>query len=427
MTTTLTVFVADYPYAAAVAVQLKANLIFDQSILQTTLEIQGKGYTGAEDELVSALDTTYRDSSVESSIQIATMGNATTNFIGSFAVVQAELLTTANQTSLAAFTSAKAEKARSGSKTASSFALGLQGAAKGQVVTRFPPEPSGYLHIGHAKAAMLNQYFAKMYDCKLITRFDHTNPSKEKTEFEETILEGLHLLGIQGDVVAHTSDYFDKLYELAVHMIRNGKAYADDTDNTTPANLDCACPSKQHGNLTRMAHERWHGIASQRRDSTVEENLARFEKMRSGTSEGLRWCIRAKISLDNPPVVYRTNAIPHHRTSDEWKIYPTYNFACPAVDSIEGVTHALRTNEYRDRNTQYARMLSALDLRPVNIWDFSRLNFVHTLLSKRKLHGLVDQGLVHGWDDPRPTVRGIRRRGLTVDALRQFMLSQGPF
>jgi glutamyl-tRNA synthetase len=182
-----------------------------------------------------------------------------------------------------------------------------------------------------------------------------------------------------------------------------------------------------------MRDERFNGIASKRRDATVEENLKQFNEMKAGTPEGLRWCIRAKISVDDPnkalrdPVIYRCNPVPHHRTGDKWKIYPTYDFACPIVDSIEGVTHAHRTNEYRDRNPQYHWMIDAIGIRKVNVWDFSRLNFVYTLLSKRKLHWFVDQGLVSGWDDPRfPTVRGIRRRGMTIEALTQFMLSQGP-
>ncbi|KAF8891197.1 glutamate-tRNA ligase [Infundibulicybe gibba] len=281
---------------------------------------------------------------------------------------------------------------------------------EGQVVTRFPPEPSGYLHIGHAKAAILNQYFAKMYKGKLIIRFDDTNPSKERTEFEDTILEDLKLLDVQGDIVTHTSDHFDALYNLALKMIKSGKAYTDDTEQL------------------QMRDERGKGIASAHRDDSVENNLKHFEEMKSGSAEGLRWCLRAKISIDNPnkalrdPVIYRCNVLPHHRTGDKWKIYPTYDFACPAVDSIEGVTHALRTNEYRDRNPQYHWMIEALGLRKVNMWDFSRLNFIYTLLSKRKLHWFVDQGLVSGWDDPRfPTIRGIRRRGMTIEALTQFM------
>ncbi|KAI0080539.1 glutamate-tRNA ligase [Panus rudis PR-1116 ss-1] len=318
------------------------------------------------------------------------------------------------QAAQASFVEAKSHKARS-NKTAASFALGLENAKMGEVVTRFPPEPSGYLHIGHAKAAMLNQYFAKMYKGKLLIRFDDTNPTKERTEFEETILEDLALLDIHGDAVTHTSDYFDKLYDLAVQLIKSGKAYADDTEQT------------------EMRQQRFDGVPSRHRDDSVEDNLAHFEEMRKGTEEGVRWCIRAKISVDNPnkalrdPVIYRCNLLTHHRTGDKWKIYPTYDFACPVVDSIEGVTHALRTNEYRDRNPQYHWMIEALGLRTVHIWDFSRLNFVYTLLSKRKLHWFVDHGYVRGWDDPRmPTVRGIRRRGLTVEALRQFMLAQGP-
>jgi glutamyl-tRNA synthetase len=289
----------------------------------------------------------------------------------------------------------------------------------GNVVTRFPPEPSGYLHIGHAKAALLNQYFAEQYKGKLIIRFDDTNPSKEKVEFEDSIKEDLKLIGITADAVTHTSDYFDKIYELALEMIKNGKAYVDDTDQAT------------------MREQRMEGIASKSRDLSVEENLKRFEEMKNATefvsdctcicdgnecewdvkqrcaSQGMTCCLRAKISVDNPnkamrdPVIYRVNVAPHHYTGDKYKVYPTYDFACPIVDSIEGVTHALRTNEYRDRNPQYYWMLDALNLRKPTIWDFSRINFVYTLLSKRKLQWFVDQALVTGWDDPRfPTVRG---------------------
>ncbi|KAI6045554.1 tRNA synthetases class I, catalytic domain-containing protein [Pisolithus marmoratus] len=318
------------------------------------------------------------------------------------------------QTALASVTAAKANKARN-TKTAASFALGLQNAKQGQVVTRFPPEPSGYLHIGHAKAAMLNQYFAKMYNGKLIIRFDDTNPTKEKTEFEETILEDLRLLNIEGDSITHTSDYFHTIYDHAIQLIKAGKAYTDDTEQA------------------QMREERGKGIASAHRDDSVEENLKHFAEMKAGTPEGVRWCLRAKISVDDQnkalrdPVIYRCNLIPHHRTGDLWKIYPTYDFACPIVDSTEGVTHALRTNEYRERNAQYYWMINALGLRPVHIWDYSRLNFIYTLLSKRKLHWFVDNKLVKGWDDPRfPTIRGIRRRGMTVEALSQFMLAQGP-
>ncbi|KAJ1729138.1 glutamate--tRNA ligase [Coemansia sp. Benny D160-2] len=295
-----------------------------------------------------------------------------------------------------------------------SFDLGLEGVEDGKVVTRFPPEPSGYLHIGHAKAALLNQYFAQLYHGTMIVRFDDTNPTKEKGEFEDAITEDLRLLGIVGDRVTHTSDYFQTIYDYAVAMIRKGLAYADDTDQLT------------------MRDERGKGVASRCRDLSVEANLERFDEMRRGTPFGQTCCLRAKMSVDNPnkamrdPVIYRCNLAPHHRTGDAWKIYPTYDFCCPIVDSLEGVTHALRSMEYRDRNPQYEWFFPALGLRPVAIKDFSRMNFVYTLLSKRKLQWFVDEGLVSGWDDPRfPTVRGIRRRGMTVEALRQYVLMQG--
>ncbi|WFD34858.1 glutamate--tRNA ligase [Malassezia cuniculi] len=301
-------------------------------------------------------------------------------------------------------------------KTAAGFDLFLKGAKDGSVVTRFPPEPSGYLHVGHAKAAILNEYFARQYKGKLIVRFDDTNPSKEKQEFEDAIVEDLALLGIKPDQVTHTSDYFEKLHELAVQLIKEGKAYADDT------------PQEE------MRAQRMDGLPSARRDASVEDNLKRFEEMNTGSAEGARWCIRAKMSVDNPnkamrdPVIYRCNGeIPHARTGNTWKAYPTYDFACPVVDSLEGITHALRSNEYHDRNPQYAWMLEALGLRSVEIWDFGRMNFVYTLLSKRKLSWFVENGHVSGWDDPRfPTIRGIRRRGMTIDTIRQFILSQGP-
>jgi glutamyl-tRNA synthetase len=182
-----------------------------------------------------------------------------------------------------------------------------------------------------------------------------------------------------------------------------------------------------------MRAERMDGIASKNRDRSVEENLKLFQEMTDATEVGSKNCLRAKISVDDPnkamrdPVLYRCNKAHHLRTKDKYKVYPTYDFACPLVDSIEGVTHALRTMEYRDRNPQYWWMTDALGLRRVHVWDFARLNFVKTLLSKRKLTWFVDEKLVWGWDDPRlPTVRGIRRRGMTIDALRQFILQQGP-
>lgn len=310
------------------------------------------------------------------------------------------------------------KQAKSGQKkvaSKASFDIDLVDAQDGKVVTRFPPEPSGYLHIGHAKAAILNQYFAQAYHGKLIIRFDDTNPSKEKVEFEDSIVEDLRLLGIQGDRITHSSDYFQEMYDYALQMIKEGKAYCDDTPQE------------------KMRDERMDGIASARRDRTVEENLRVFEEMTKGSEEGLKNCLRAKISVDDKnkamrdPVIYRCNLTPHHRTGTQWKAYPTYDFCVPIVDALEGVTHALRTIEYRDRNAQYEWMLNALNLRKVHIWDFARTNFVRTLLSKRKLQWFVDKNHVSGWDDPRfPTVRGVRRRGMTVEGLRTFVLAQGP-
>lgn len=246
-------------------------------------------------------------------------------------------------------------------------------------------------------------------------RFDDTNPSNEKQEFQDAIVEDLALMGIKPNKVTYTSDYFDELYDYCLQMIKTGNAYADDTDKET------------------MAAQRMDGLPSKRRDLAPEESLARLEEMKQGTPEGLRWCIRAKISVDDKnkalrdPVIYRCNPAPHHRTGSKWKVYPTYDFACPVVDSMEGVTHALRTIEYRDRNPQYQWMLDALKLRTVQVWDFARMNFIRTLLSKRKLTKLVETGVVWGWDDPRfPTIRGIRRRGMTIPALREFILKQGP-
>ncbi|KAJ5908583.1 hypothetical protein N7495_001265 [Penicillium taxi] len=318
-------------------------------------------------------------------------------------------------TTTESLSAAAKEKKLAKAKEGANYDIALRNTDNG-VVTRFPPEPSGYLHIGHAKAALLNDYFAhEKYNGTLLLRFDDTNPSNEKQEFEDGIVEDLALMGIKPNKVSYTSDYFDELYDFGITMIKNGYAYADDTDKET------------------MSAQRMDGIPSVRRELTIDESLARFEVMKKGTPEGLRWCIRAKISFDDKnkcmrdPVIYRCNPTPHHRTGSKWKIYPTYDFACPIVDSMEGVTHALRTIEYRDRNPQYQWMLDTLKLRTVQVWDFARMNFVRTLLSKRKLTKLVESGVVWGWDDPRfPTIRGIRRRGMTIPALREFILKQGP-
>lgn len=292
----------------------------------------------------------------------------------------------------------------------------LKNAEQGKVVVRFAPEPSGYLHIGHTKAALLNDYFAKQYSGKLLLRFDDTNPLKEKVEYEETIKEDLKTLDVAFASTSYTSDYFDMLQQYAVRLIREGLAYCDDTDVNT------------------MRNQRTEGIESVCRNLPVETNMANFDEMLKGTTKGMTFCLRAKMDMTHTnkclrdPVIYR--CIPdaqHNRQGEKYKAFPTYDFACPIVDSTEGVTHALRSNEYSARIPQYQWFIEKLGLRPVEIYEFSRLNFVKTVLSKRKLQWFVDNGIVNGWDDPRmPTVRGIMRKGLTLKALREFILEQGP-
>eukprot|EP00268_Persea_americana_P062378 TRINITY_DN79948_c0_g1_i1.p1 TRINITY_DN79948_c0_g1~~TRINITY_DN79948_c0_g1_i1.p1 ORF type:complete len:734 (-),score=153.77 TRINITY_DN79948_c0_g1_i1:276-2477(-) len=299
-------------------------------------------------------------------------------------------------------------------KAATSFEVDLPGAKIGGVCLRFAPEPSGYLHIGHSKAALLNKYFAQRYQGRLIVRFDDTNPAKESNEFVENLLIDIETLGIKYDRVTYTSDYFPQLMEMAERLICEGKAYVDDT------------PREQ------MQKERMDGIESKCRNNSVDQNLALWKEMIAASERGLQCCVRGKLDMQAPnkslrdPVYYRCNPISHHRIGSKYKLYPTYDFACPFVDAYEGVTHALRSSEYHDRNDQYYMILEDMGLRKVQIYEFSRLNMVYTLLSKRKLLWFVQNGKVDGWDDPRfPTVQGIVRRGLQIDALKQFILQQG--
>lgn len=290
----------------------------------------------------------------------------------------------------------------------------LEGGIPGQIVTRFPPEPSGYLHIGHAKAVLLNNYYARRYKGRLIVRFDDTNPSKEKDEYQTSIIEDLGKIGVKPDVVTFTSDYFETIRCYAIWMIENGLAYMDDTPQET------------------MQKERMDRAHSKHRSQSPSEALEMFKLMCSGKEEGKPWCLRAKIDMSSDngtlrdPVLYRQNTTPHHRSGTTYKAYPTYDLACPIVDSIEGVTHALRTTEYDDRNAQFFWIQRALGLRRVRIQTFARMNFMYTVMSKRKLTWFVDTGRVTGWEDPRfPTIRGVSRRGIDVDALKMFMCSQG--
>lgn len=294
------------------------------------------------------------------------------------------------------------------------FEVDLPEAEVGKVCLRFAPEPSGYLHIGHSKAALLNQYFAQRYKGKLIIRFDDTNPAKESNEFVDNLLKDIETLGITYEKVTYTSDYFPNLMEMAEKLIRAGKAYVDDTTRE------------------QMQKERMDGIESRCRNHSPEENMKLWKEMIAGSERGLMCCLRGKLDMQDPnkslrdPVYYRCNPIPHHRIGSKYKIYPTYDFACPFVDAEEGITHALRSSEYHDRNAQYYRIQEDMGVRKVHIYEFSRLNMVYTLLSKRKLLWFVQNGKVDGWDDARfPTVQGIVRRGLLIEALIQFILEQG--
>lgn len=272
--------------------------------------------------------------------------------------------------------------------------LDLPGAKMGEVVTRFPPEPSGYMHLGHCKAALLNDYYAKYFKGKLVVRFDDTNPSKEKVEYVDTIMEDIKTLGIKPWKITHTSNYFANLMTYAEKLLKEGKAYIDDST------------------AEQINEQREKMIESPSRNLPVAKNLQRWKQMKEGTPEGQGYVLRGKIDMKSKngvlrdPNLYRVVAdVPHHRTGSKFKVYPLYDFAAPIVDSIEGVTHALRSNEYHDRNALYEWVLDATEIRKPIIQDFSRLNFTYTLLSKRKLQWFVDKGLVSGWDDPRLPVK----------------------
>lgn len=300
-------------------------------------------------------------------------------------------------------------------KVMAQFDIELPNAEVGKVVTRFPPEASGYLHVGHVKAAMLNEYYAENYKGKLLLRFDDTNPVKERGEFEAAIVEDLKTVGIVPYRVTYTSDYFELILHCGDEMIKMGKAYIDDL----PVEV--------------MRENRKAGIESARRTASVEENQRLWEEMKKGSEEGKKCVMRAKIDMKSvntalrDPVLFRVIDLPHARTGERYKAYPCYDFACPIVDSVEGVTVSMRTIEYRDRNEQFHWIQKALGLREVPIYDFARLNFQYTAMSKRQLQWFVDEGIVEGWFDPRfPTVQGMMRRGLTVPALRAFILEQGP-
>jgi glutaminyl-tRNA synthetase len=286
------------------------------------------------------------------------------------------------------------------------------------VRTRLPPEPNGYLHIGHVKAFMIDYLVAKENGGELILRFDDTNPTKEETEFVEAIEEDARWLGIEWAKVTFASDYFDLLYEWAQKLVLAGKAYVDDQ---TPEEV-----SKNRGTLTEP------GKNSPFRDRDVEENLDLLERMKNGEFPNGARILRAKIDMAHPninmrdPAMYRILHEPHHRTGDKWKIYPLYDWSHGQNDSMEGITHSLCSLEYENHRPLYEWFLEQLDVFKPRQIEFSRLNMNYTVMSKRKLRKLVEENLVRGWDDPRmPTLRAMRRRGYTPEAILDFISRVG--
>ena len=292
--------------------------------------------------------------------------------------------------------------------------LGSEGLCK--LNTRFPPEPNGYLHIGHAKSICLNFGLAKYYGGKCNLRFDDTNPTKEDVEYVESIEEDVKWLGFDWeDRLYFASEYFDKFYEYAVKLIKDGKAFVCD--------LTADEMREYRGTLSTPGKE------SPYRNRSVEENLDLFERMKNGEFPDGSKTLRAKIDVTSPninmrdPVLYRIAHAHHHRTGDKWCIYPMYDFAHPLEDAIEGVTHSICTMEFEDHRPLYDWVIEnvgGFEIVPRQI-EFARLNLTNTVMSKRKLRALVEEGLVDGWDDPRmPTISGLRRRGVTPEAIRDF-------
>jgi glutaminyl-tRNA synthetase len=288
-----------------------------------------------------------------------------------------------------------------------------------EIITRFPPEPNGHLHIGHAKSICLNFGIAAEFGGRTNLRFDDTNPLKENEDFMLAIMEDVRWLGFEWDELRHASDYFEQLYEFALHLIRSGKAYVEE--------LNADEIRAYRGTLTEP------GRASPWRDRPVEENLDMFERMKAGEFEDGQYVLRAKIDMASPnmnmrdPVVYRIRNASHHRTGDEWHIYPMYDWAHGISDAIEGITHSLCTLEFEDHRPLYDWFLDNIPApcHPRQI-EFARGNLDYTVMSKRRLRELVEEGHVSGWDDPRmPTLAGLRRRGFTPESIRAFWNEMG--
>ena len=284
----------------------------------------------------------------------------------------------------------------------------------GKVHTRFPPEPNGYLHIGHAKSICLNYGIARDYKGKFNLRFDDTNPTKEDQEYVDSIIEDVKWLGGDfEDRIFYASDYFDKMYEWAVLLIKKGKAYVDDSDPETMRGL--------RGTVTEV------GTESPNRNRSADENLDLFNRMKNGEFKNGEKVLRAKIDMSSPnmllrdPVMYRIIHSEHHRTGNKWCIYPTYDWAHGLEDSIEGITHSICTLEFEVHRPLYDWFLNELQIHHPQQIEFARLNLTYTVMSKRKLLELVEQKFVDGWDDPRmPTISAYRRRGYTPEAIQNF-------
>ncbi len=283
-----------------------------------------------------------------------------------------------------------------------------------EIITRFPPEPNGYLHIGHAKSIVLNFELADAFNGKTNLRFDDTNPTKEDTEYVESIKEDVKWLGFDWDELFFASDYFEEMYNRAVLLIKKGLAYVDD--------LSAEEIREHRGTLKEPGKE------SPYRNRSIEENLDLFEKMRNGEFKDGEKVLRAKIDMTSPnmnmrdPVIYRIVHASHHNTGSKWCIYPMYDFAHPLEDAIEDITHSICTMEFEDHRPLYDWVVRECEMKsqPQQI-EFARLNLTNTVMSKRKLKQLVDEGVVDGWDDPRmPTISGLRRKGYTAKAIRNF-------
>ncbi len=295
----------------------------------------------------------------------------------------------------------------------------LETGKRNHITTRFPPEPNGYLHIGHAKSIVINFGLADEFNGKTNLRFDDTNPLKEDQEYVDSIKEDVKWLGYDWDELLFASDYFEEMYNRAVLLIEKGKAYVDD--------LSAEEIRQFRGTLTEPGKE------SPYRNRSISENLDLFKKMRNGAFENGTKVLRAKIDMSSPnlnlrdPVLYRVSHVSHHNTGDKWCIYPMYDFAHPLEDAIEGVTHSLCTTEFEDHRPLYNWVVAECEMenQPEQT-EFGRLNITNTVMSKRKLKLLVDEGFVDGWDDPRmPTISGLRRRGYTPEAIREFVRETG--